>query len=518
MRLINLCLTLVSLLLPLTSFSDDTILESHPQLHQITLDPRLSYEQYNMPNHIDSLGVIGLHALVDLNKTFYSGLGLYSAVKGESGGYFALALEGGLQHQLWKQWLVDGGARIGGGGGRNTPVGGGLFIEPYAGLKYDFGPFRAGAYYSYINFVDGAIASQQVGVELSMPAVFNYVTMPDTTPSMHFSDLKYSFVRYLGSTENYFAGLVRAYLPNPGITTTAHQPMESNFEFIGIEAAHYFSDYVFLFFNFAGAFHGHQNGYADELLGLGYRFPLLDMLDGIIKLGVGSGGGGAVNTGGGFIYEPMVGLEYRVNQKLGIELNAGYVQAPRANFQAKEVSVLVKYYLSDAVLAPTSKGLHEYIQAKRQSYLAPWRIRLLNQTYFKPYSSVGTTNPTMELLGADFDYFVSRYFYFTGQTAFAYVGRKTGGYFSGLLGFGAKTPLFLQKKINLFAEILAGTAGGAGLDIGQGALYEPVLGVDYRITDAWGLQASVGRLMAFQGKFRSTTLNGGISYRFWSIT
>lgn len=516
MRFIKL-LTLV--LAPLSSFAAVISEGKDATLHQTVIEPRISYEQYTMPNDIPSLGVLGLHALVDFNASFYGGLGLYSAVNGDSGGYFALALEGGLQHPLWKKILIDGGARVGGGGGRRTPVGGGIFVEPYLGLKYDFDWIRTGAYYSYINYLDGKIESQQVGLELTLPFTFSYVTANELNPCSYFSSLHFPSVHEVGSTQNYIAGVMRTYLPNEGVMTDHGLLMASHFEFVGFEAAHYLTDHAYLFFNFSGAFHGHQNGYADELLGLGYRLPVRGTpIDGIVKFGAGSGGGGDVSTGGGFIYAPMLGLEYHLNQHVGIEVNGGYVQAPTGDYQGKEISLLLKYYFSDAKLLPGAPDQDDEMKRADDSQFESWRIRLLNQTYLKPKSESGQINPTMQLMGTDFDYYVARYFYLTGQAAFAYVGRQTGGYFSGLIGLGVESPVFFHECLNLFGEFLGGTAGGAGLDIGQGALIEPVLGLQYHLNEALALQASVGRLIAVQGQFSSTTLNGGIAYKFWSIT
>src|SRR3990167_9790145 len=72
-------------------------------VNSVTIEPRISYEQYQMPDSIRPLGVMGLHGLIDFNEWFYGGLGFYGAVRGQSGGFFALALEGGLQHRLWRQ-------------------------------------------------------------------------------------------------------------------------------------------------------------------------------------------------------------------------------------------------------------------------------------------------------------------------------------------------------------------------------------------------------------------------------
>lgn len=514
MRLLIACL-LLWMILPYQVIAETSPAIQPSYFHQVTIEPRLSYEQYNMPADIKPLGVLGEKILVDFTNNFYGGLGLYSAVNGESGGYFALAFEGGIQLPLWHQLFIDGGGRLGGGGGRHTPVGGGLYIEPYMGLKYDFGLFKTGAYYSYINFVDGQIKSQQLGVELTLPLTFNYVTPYEMNPCRALADLLLP-QPVIGHTQNYVALLGRTYLPNQDSTLTNGEPMSAHFEFLGIEAAHFFTDHVFGFFNFAGAFHGQQNGYADALLGLGYRVPFGHRpVDGIFKLGVGSGGGASVNTGGGLIVEPTAGLEYHFNPCFSMEANIGYVIAPNGHFTGKEVSVLAKYYIPNAVLGANNGD--DELSNLQAIKLIPWRIRLLNQTYLNPRAVSGVINPTMQLLGFDLDYFVLPGIYLTGQADFAYVGLYTGGYFSGLLGAGIVSPPVIDPHWHLFAELLGGTAGGAGLDIGQGALMAPVAGISYQVNPAFSVDVAVSRLMAVQGQFSSTVINAGIGYRFSSI-
>lgn len=451
--------------------------------NSIKINPSISYEPWDMPAPIKPTGVLGLHELIFFNHYVYSGVGLYSAIVGEKGGFFALALEGGAQYPIILPLFLDGGVRVGGGGGHNTPVGGGLFYEPYIGLKYDFKNFTTELYYSYVNFVDGKISSDQIGLMMGFP--FEY-------------DFHHKF--YENNSDNYIAALSKIYFPDNHSIKTDGRMMKSDVEFLGFEFGHFFTHELFLFLNFSGAIHGNENGYADELLGLGYRLPLLhSAFSAIVKLAAGSGGGGAVNTGGGFIYNPILGLEYSVNSALSVELDGGYIDAPKGHFSAKEFSVLLKYYFSRAHVKSNANA---------------WRVRILNQTYFKPRSSSGVDNPTMQLLGLDVDYFMSRYFYMTGQTAFAYVGKETGGYFSGLLGLGAQTKKFGATPLNAFSEILVGTAGGAGLSIGDGALVEPIVGLQYQFTHAVTLQTSVGYLMALKGQFHPVTLSIGIGYQF----
>ena len=449
---------------------------------QPNIYPGISYEQWKMPNGIKPMGVLGVRGLADFNNWFYGGVGLYSSVAGEKGGYFALALEGGVQHHLFSQFKWDVGARVGGGGGHSVPVGGGLFYEPYAGLQYDFGKLYAEIYYSYIDFVDGQISSDQFG--LMMGCAFNAI----------------SFSAGNHDSQNYIAALSKIYFFNNGVLNLANQAMNAHMEMLGAEFGHFISKRFFLFFNFSGAFHGNENGYADELLGIGYQFPLFHSpyFSGSIKMAAGSGGGGNVNTGGGFLYNPLLGLEYRLHS-IGVEIDGGYLDAPQGDFAAKQASVLLKYYFSN----------HNALHSDQHA----WRIRILNQTYFEPRSSDGTINPTMQLLDIDFDYYLLHYLYVTGQVAFAYKGQNTDGYTSGMFGLGAITQPILKTPIQLFSEILGGTGGGGGLSIGGGALVEPIVGLQYQINSVFALQASTGYLMAVSGGFHSQTLEIGINYR-----
>lgn len=436
-----------------------------------TISVGVGYEQYHMPRNIPALGVVTLHGIMHFYPYFYSGLVGYEAVSGNRGGYFGLAVDAGLTHPIYHAWWADAGLRVGGAGGQNSPVGGGLFLEPYAGVQYHFNPFRIGLEYSYITFPSGDITSHQIGVELFFPT---------------------TFACEKNEGKNYVAVLGRTSMPASNTRDTAGKSDTARFESLGIEAAHFLERKFFIFGNFVGAIHGRLNGYAQSILGLGYAFPLTvsHQLNFIVRAGAGSAGGGAVNTGGGLIVEPAVGFEYRVTKPFAIELNGGYVDALHGSFHATEINFLLKYYVNARVISELENH---------------WRIRVFNQTYLKPRAADGNINPTMQLLSVGLDYFMRHYFYITGQTAFAYVGKQTGGYFSGMLGVGVQKGWF-------FSEILAGTAGGAGLDIHSGALFEPVIGVNYFLNKTLGLQISAGQLIAFQGRFNSTVINAGLNY------
>lgn len=475
---------------------------SNLNLSSQPLEIRINYEQLHMPDNIESLGIVGVHGIANINKYFYAGVGFYGSVKGQSGGYFGLSLDGGTQFPIFHNLWLDAGANIGGAGGRTTPVGGGFFIEPHAGLAYHFKYFYLEPYYSYIKFTDGQISSNQIGIQVSLPTLFTYAN-----PNLSGTIISSSSAP-IAMSSNYVGIIGQNYFPKKGIIDTGGQLNDNNFRLIGCEFGHLFNQYLLAFAQASGAFSGRSNGFADAVIGLGAELPLLvDQLKLIAKIGLGSGGGGAVDTGGGFIIHPTLGLELALNRFLALEANGGYIYAPKGDFQGATAGLVLKYYFENAEKSDI-RGINIPDCLKYRK----WRIRVFNETYFKPLSNYGSTNPDMQLINLNIDYFLNKNFYATGQASFAYKGEKTGGYFSGLLGPGLQFNIF--RHTDIFGELLFGTAGGAGLDIGNGALIKPLAGINYQINPYWAIQASVGRLKALKGDFNSTVLNLGLSLSF----
>lgn len=494
-----------SFLIIIASFADAQIQEQSSSLNQMNIpefnptshpmEYRYTYEEISIPDK-DSMGVVGVHTLFNFTPNWYGGLGVYGAVRGESGGYFAMSLDGGYQHQIWDPLWIDIGNSLGAGGGMQTPVGGGLYVEPYAGLSWHFTHMHFGAYYSHIKFVNGGeIDSSQAMFTLAVPFNFDYQSfdlfdheapaLPNQNPP------------------NYLALLSQMYFPHKSTTNTAGETQDDPIDFVGIEFGHFMNENVFSYANISGAFHGQGNGYANALIGLGWRYPLFHQkrINFISKLGVGAGGGGSVDTGGGFIYQPTIGVEFLTSNQTAIQADIGYLSAPGGDFDNNTIGLSIKRYLDPV-----------YIDAPTSTYYKGWRIRLSNLTYFDPANQNGGTNDDMQLMNLNLDYWLTHRVYLTGQVAFAYEGESTGGYFSGLVGPGYQLPM--SQKFSIYGEMLAGTAGGAGLDISDGALVEPLAGINYQCNNSVGLQASVGQLMAIEGGFNSTVLNFGVTYSF----
>ncbi len=478
----------------------DTGLQSQPMSFQMT------YQQYNMPNGLQPLGTVTLEGLVNFTPNWYGGLGLDNGVSGDHSGYFALNFEGGYQHPIYGPIWIDLGSKVGAGGGHETPVGSGLYYQPYAGLSYHFSYFNLGVDYSYVNFPSGSIHSSQAELVLTVPFTFDYANADKA------GDLFDESSTDLAMSRDYFGVIGEGYFPASNVTNTSGQIDNSNIQLLGVEMGHYFTAHAFGFIQGTGAVHGHSDGYAAVLVGPGYEMPILHSVNLVGKLGVGSGGGASINTGGGFIIQPTLGLDFLMTPSLSAELDGGYLDAPGGTFDAATMSLMLKYRFDNAYLADADES-----SSTGQLAYQGWRLRILNETYFDPERTLNNNDP-IQLANVNVDYSLNHYFYLTGQGAFAYAGYNVGGYFSGMIGAGVQVPLYHNSPISAFAEALGGAAGGAGLDIGDGAMVEPLVGLNAQLNSSWGLQASVGRLISLQGSFGSTVLNAGVTYSFSTLS
>ena len=106
--------------------------------------------------------------------------------------------------------------------------------------------------------------------------------------------------------------------------------------------------------------------------------------------------------------------------------------------------------------------------------------------------------------------------YILGEAGFAYSGRF-GGYAHGLTGLGIKTNNILNNKINLFAEVAGGAAGGAGVDTGEGIVIRTTAGINCNLNNNITLTTSAGKFFAPFGNVNSTNINIGINFNFASL-
>lgn len=478
---------------------------------------RLNFELVDMPDHGErKMGFLGINYLIDLQNWLYAGVAGYGAVTGERGGLFTLGVETGMKLAIFPDIFVDGGIYAGGGGGKTSLVGGGLMLRPHVGAAYGFEYFKVGVDASKVYFPDGSINSNQIAFNLEIPTEITYAAPPRDHRLDHVIYTDNKAEPYFDFNKYYLSALGQVYLQSNSTDDLGNND-SSTLQLVGIEAGRFFSPFWFGFIKAAGAFAGNHNGYMDVLGGVGghYAIPAMPQVAVNGRMAVGMGGGGNVDTGGGLLLEPSIGLQYQFMPSLSAELAGGFLGAPDGKFHAYTITGKVSYamLLGDTETQPTKAHFIE------EYYLQSWRVNLFNQTYFNPQRKSGETNSnhSVNLVGIKIDDFVASNLYLSGQAASAYAG-KAGGYSSGMLGVGWLTDPFFAERMNASAEVLFGAGGGGGLNVSGGAIVNPVLGLHYNFSRYIAASATAGRIMSVGGgKLNATTLTAGLTFKFATI-
>ena len=486
----------------------------HLSLLQLPGFFRFSFDNIKMPYRTQSMGLLGVNYFADLTSSgIYGGLGGYGAITGTQGGLFTLGAAAGWRYALTSHLSSDVGLFVGGGGGKSSYVGGGLMLRPHAGIQYSWQWLRLGAYYSYVDFPSGKIRSAQFGLDLDLPTDFYYLSPNDNHINrqwFNIDDIRLPLGRYLGFQRNDFAILLQAYKQNGGTKNTDGEVQDGTIKLVGAELDHYFTEKSFWWLKTSGAFSGIPNGYMDVIGGLGYRLALGRTRFTLVpKFGVGAGGGGAVDTGGGLLLNPLIGIEWPLTSAFSARLSSGYLWSAHGTFKAVPITAELLYHL-DLATAETkkTKNTADYYD------IQGWRVQLLNQTYLHPKRSAYRTTSRINLIAVQLDQLFTPTFFLSYQAAAAYNGFHAGGYATGMLGPGIQSRKFYEDKVQFFAECLIGAGGGGGLALSGGSVIEPVLGLRYAFTPIMGLQASMSKIKAFHDKLNAPIVNIGLTVRF----
>lgn len=360
-------------------------------------------------------------------------------------------------------------------------------LQLQAGFLYRIKEVKLGVAYENFRFLNTPIVVNSAILSVAIP--FDVRLYPFDDKSLRAS---------LDSGEKYVAFLFSAYYPYDNVTNLSGQPDLESTKFIGAEFGYQFFESIYGYVNFKGAVYGHSHGYADLFLGGAYKRALIsDKLKGVAKVALGTGGGAGVNTGSGFLVYPQAGLEYKLTSKIGAEVDYGYLAGVSNSYRSDTVNAQLNYYLN---AAEKSTPYH-------------LNLRLGNQTYLSPDKTNVANAADINLISVKIDSFLNDLFYLSGQTAFAYSG-DVAGYFSGLVGLGLSKKLSERLPISFIAEGLIGAAGGAGLDLGQGLIYAPNLGLAYTLNKRFDLYALGGKTISSKGHFSSTTVEAGLKYKF----
>lgn len=482
--------------------TESAVLRSKPALL------RMSYEVLDI-GPSETMGLAGVHYLVNVHPNWYVGASGFGALAGERGGFFTGGFTVGTGKRFASKWLLDAGLFVGGGGGGAALQGGGMMLRPHLGISRDMGSVMLGAGVSYVKFPDGGIDSTQLNLSLGIPFEVHYGRASDVGKPVHSNDL---FGLKLQQAE--WLATAGEYHPTDKAQTTAGAAMTSPLKRVGFEYRRHLDAHRYYFVETAGAIDGQSDGYAELLAGAGYRVALLSpRLHLGASLAAGGAGGGQVDTGGGLVAKARVGLDYDFTPSLKLGLEGGRIESV-GSFGANFYGLSLGYRVGELSAAPRG-GDGQSIgdgQSMNDVRLAGWRLISVHHTSFNAARKNGN-HQNLSLVGLKIEKFLTDAFYLTGQAHGAYAG-DAGGYAVGLIGAGWEIPLRNDGRLSFNAELTAGAAGGGGVDVGGGAIIQPQVGLTWRLSQQFAARLEAGRVIALEGKLDSNVIGVGLIYEF----
>ncbi len=467
---------------------------------------RFSFEEIDMPDVGEQMGLYSLGAYDKLNPWFYGGITLYGAATGQRGGFFTGGYTLGLERQLFNNFIFDAGGYVGAGGGGSAAQGGGLMLRPHFALKYDFGLSQFGLNYTSVDFPNGNISSDAIALSLDIPF---------SSPILKWEDDGLTMDDYFGVDwsnvsrhRSHIAARIRNYSPANGSKTTSGGSLNNSLGLLGVEYSYFIDNNWFTTFETSGALSGGVGGYAELLAGIGYRLPLTndDKMAILPALSIGGAGGGSVETGGGFVARANLGLEYRFSPDLSLIMDGGYLTAPDGKFDTPYLGLNLAYVMETFAQDLKGAPLLETDLIKT----IKWRFRPAHQWYFDAQRKGGSSRD-MQLLGGKIDLMLGDWWYLTGQGLSAYEG-GAGGYSEGHWGVGILSPSW--KNLKFYGEMLIGAGGGGGVDSGSALLFKPSVGLEYNLNKDLSLQTGIGKVISKEGSLDANTFDASLVWRF----
>lgn len=242
----------------------------------------------------------------------------------------------------------------------------------------------------------------------------------------------------------------------------------------------------------------------DVFLGAGYLYIFnQNRTNFIAKLMLGAGGGGGIETGGGFLLQPDISVEQKIYGDLFLALNKGYVMNPNRSFNTSCYGLGLKYYINQGGAFNGNANFDNFI-------FKGINVIVKHDIYLDAAREINSTEDLHQIsLQLNLD--LNKNLFVTGQTSFANFG-NAGAYAEGLVGVGSRTNLFYNTTTYLFTQVLTGAAGGGGISTGEGLIVKPSAGISTKLSDKLSLRVAGGYVRARRSALSSTFFNFGIQY------
>jgi hypothetical protein len=439
--------------------------------------------------------ISGLHQLSLTYRTpdgYYLGQSLYSAASGSGGGFFVGGVEFGRSGTFGPLVEWDLGQFIGGGGGASQIEGDGLMLRTHALLQVPAGQLKLGLGVAWISLSGSEIETLAYSLSLSRPF-----------------DLRISAGRPQAAQPKSSGAEIKSFKPIYSLYLPRNSRKRSGsslgrMHLLGAEFVFGSTDRSETFIQANGAAAGDAEGYADWFMGKRYFFSKT-ALQPMIELGLGTAGGGDVNTDGGLIFMAGAGTGYTFDSGIAVEVNLGVRRSFKGSFLALAPSLKASIPFGRAIAATRNRRSIRWQLSTGLSLQHP------DRNYWKSGEKSGATPILFE---SGISFFILDHVYLAGQ-AYTAIDGEAGGYQLGLLGIGYQHDF--GDKFSLSFESLLGAGGGAGVNTRGGLLMAYRLSADFWLSSSMALTCGFGQIATVKGDGMSPkTYHLGLKFPFSS--
>lgn len=232
--------------------------------------------------------------------------------------------------------------------------------------------------------------------------------------------------------------------------------------------------------------------------------------------GGGSGAGGLELAGGGLMYRGAVGMYFELTSGTQMGFGHSRVSFPTGTIESTHpyLSVGIPFdLLTRGSLrfgeAPSSRN-DSWVGVKHRNHqLLP--IIKRTQVDANVPTSHGQRQSDLGLVGIEWRTYMDPHWFVSMATQAAYQG-TSAGYMDIMGGVGLSTQV--QRRISVYADVMAGGGGGGAVNTGSGKLLSTRLGTQFNLGYGWLVDASVSRMRALDGRFAANAYGLGLGYQF----
>ncbi len=286
-----------------------------------------------------TMKLIGVEYGANVSENFIAYFESAGAMGGQSTGYMEVLGGMGYTTYVTSNSKVQTKISLGAAGGGEVDTGGGSIGK--ASLNFDLNPVKnlnIGLGIGYFHAIEGGF-----------DATFTKINLGVNTDFLSISDSKSNVLFDSISTQKFnirFSN--QTYLYSDSLSANAQNA--SDVQLLGMKIDWFMTEGAYVSGQAFGAYKGGAGGYAAGLFGVGYIQPIAYNFSAVAEVAFGAGGGGSVQSGGGNVFEPMLGAMYDMTKNMSIEIMCGKVIAINGELNANAIDFSFAYKFNKLII------------------------------------------------------------------------------------------------------------------------------------------------------------------------